>query len=40
MWQSGDVVVFWDNGDHTLLIGGDIDDNTVLELVCGDIFRA
>lgn len=31
-WQSGDVMVFWSNGDHTLLIGGEITPETELKV--------
>jgi len=31
-WQSGDVMVFWYNGDHTLLVGGEIKPDTELRV--------
>jgi hypothetical protein len=31
-WQSGDVIVFWYNGDCTLLVGGEIKPDTELRV--------
>ena len=33
IWQSGDVIVFWDNGDHTMLMGGEIKPETELRVM-------
>lgn len=35
-WQSGDVMVFWYNGDHTLLVGGEIKPDTELRVAFCD----
>lgn len=35
-WQSGDVMVFWYNGDHTLLVGGEIEPDTELRVAFCD----
>lgn len=33
IWQSMSVIVFWSNGDHTVLIGGEIKPDTEIEVL-------
>lgn len=32
-WQSGDVIVFWDNGDHSMLVGGEIKHDSEIRVL-------
>jgi hypothetical protein len=39
-WQSGDVIVFWSSGDHTMLVGGEIEIETEIKVIrFGDGFN-
>ena len=32
LWQSGDVIVWWDDGDRTMLVGGEIEPDTEIKV--------